>query len=318
MLLAGENETVEVTIGHSCSFQNDISVNYYIPATDLDGYTGIYLLVEREKLIDGVMTKIEEIISNYITVDGNLKFTYRGIAACEMGDVISATLYAIKDGKSYVSSLDEYSVEDYAYNRLAASSDETFKALLVDMLNYGAAAQLYFGYDVENLVNAALTEEQKALATVSISPESIARVENTVDGAAATFVGQSVVFNNNVELKYYMRFAEGTDISALTLLLTYTTVGGVEKTVEISGEDFVYVESYNAYAAKYCEIAAADMSCEIKATVYDGINAVSNTMVYSIESYVANRLSASSNEAFKTLISEMYKYSVSAKEHFTA
>lgn len=317
MMLAGENETVEVTIGHSCSFQNDISVNYYIPATDLEGYTGIYLLVEREKLVDGVMTNIEEIISDYTTVDGNLKFTYRGIAACEMGDVISARLYAIKDGKSYVSTLDEYSVESYAYNRLAASSDEAFKALLVDMLNYGAAAQLYFGYNAEELVNAALTDEQKALATVSISPESIARVENTVDGAAATFIGQSVVFNNNVELKYYMRFADGTDVSSLTLLLTYTTVGGVEKTVEINGEDFVYVEAYGAYSAKYTDIAAADMSCEVKATVYSGINAVSNTMVYSIESYVANRLAASSNEAFKTLVTEMYKYSESAKAYFT-
>ena len=114
-----------------------------------------------------------------------------------------------------------------------------------------------------------------------------------------------------------MRFADATDVSSLTLLLTYTTVGGVEKTVEINGEDFVYVEAYDAYSAKYTDIAAADMSCEVKATVYDGINAVSNTMVYSIESYVANRLAASSNEAFKTLVTEMYKYSESAKAYFT-
>lgn len=316
-LALGESEEVAVTIGHSCSFQNDISLNYYIPDSGLDGHTDVFLLVERDRYVDGVLTPTKAIIENYTVVDGNLRFAYRGIAACEMGDTVRATLYSIKDGVLYTSPLDEYSVKTYAYNRLANSTDAAFKTLLVDMLNYGAAAQVYFGYDTDNLVNRDLTDEQKALATAEANAESIERTESTVEGAIASIDGRSVVFNSNVELKYYIRFTEGTDVSALKLVLTYTTVAGVEKYIEISGSDFVYVEAYRAYSAKCVDIAAADMSCEVYATVYDGITPVSNTEVYSIESYVANRLAASTDESFKILISEMYKYSESARKYFT-
>ena len=311
-LSRGQSETVTVNEGHSCSFQNDISLNYYIPASDLDGHTRVFLVIERDRYVDGVLTCVKTIIEDYTVVDGNLRFVYRGIAACEMGDLINATLYSFKDGQLYTVSLDEYSVKTYAYNRLAASTNAAFKTLLVDLLNYGAAAQQHFGYDTENPVNADLTDEQKALATDEANAESIERTESTVEGAIASIDGRSVVFNSNVELKYYIRFAEGTDVSALKLVLTYTTATGIEKRVEISGSDFVYVDAYKAYSAKCVDIAAADMSSEIYATVCSGTTPVSNTEVYSIESYVANRLAASASETFKALITEMYKYSTAA------
>ena len=317
MLLAGNGETVDVKIGHSCSFQNNVSVNYYIPASDLEGYTGIHLVVTREKLVDGIATTQKQVIENYKVVGDNLKFTYDKIAACEMGDTISATIYAIKDSKLYESALDTYSVKTYAENRLNETNDEKFKVLLVDMLNYGAAAQIYFDYNADLLVNRDLTPEQAALATGSASPNSDAKVENELDNASAKIAGQSVVFNNNVELKYYLSLAQDVDLSSLNLVLKYTTVGGIEKIIEINGKDFVYSENNKMYTAKCTEIAAADMGCEISVTIYDGLTPISDTTVYSIETYVYNRLKKSNDEIFKALITEMYKYSESAKAYFT-
>jgi hypothetical protein len=54
------------------------------------------------------------------------------------------------------------------------------KALCVALLNYGAAAQTYFGYKTDALVNAELTEAQKALV--------VAYEDVTFPGAAATVV----------------------------------------------------------------------------------------------------------------------------------
>ena len=71
------------------------------------------------------------------------------------------------------------------------------------------------------------------------------------------------------------------------------------------------------YTAKCTEIAAADMGCEISVTIYDGLTPISDTTVYSIETYVYNRLKKSNDEIFKALITEMYKYSESAKAYFT-
>ena len=317
MLLSGVGEIVEVKIGHSCSFQNNVSVNYYIPSSNLEGYTGVHLVVSREKFVDGVATTQKEVIENYKVVGDNIKFTYDKIAACEMGDTISSTIYAIKDGKLYESSLDVYSAKTYAENRLKETTDEQFKVLLVDMLNYGAAAQIYFGYNADSLVNRDLTPEQAALATGSASPKSDARVENELDNASAEIAGQSVVFNNNVELKYYMSVPQDADLSSLNLVLVYTTVGGTKKVIEINGKDFVYSENNKMYTAKCTDIAAADMGCDVSATIYDGLTPISDTTVYSIETYVYNRLEKSKDEIFKSLITEMYKYSESARVYFT-
>lgn len=312
-----EEEKVDTEIGHSCTFNNDLSLNTYVPSASLADYTGVYLNIEHQTYIDGALTTEKTIIENYAEVDGNLKFIYSGIAACEMGDKIYITLYAVKDGKMYATETIEYSVMTYAYNMLEKSADEAFKTLLVDMLNYGAAAQLYFEYDTENLVNANLTEAQKELATDgSFTPESISRVVTDLDSETASIIGQSVVFNSNVELKYYVRLASGADASGYSLKLTYTTVGGVNKEIEIGGEDFVYIEAYDAYGVKYTGIAAPDMSCEILATVYSSDTTVSDTVAYSIESYVANMLEKSEDEVFKALITELYKYSVSSKTYF--
>lgn len=80
-----------------------------------------------------------------------------------MGSLVTATVHGTKDGKEYTGKSLEYSVKQYAYNKLKAdTTDDKFKTMLVDMLNYGAAAQEYWGYNPKNLVNAELTDEQKA------------------------------------------------------------------------------------------------------------------------------------------------------------
>lgn len=80
-----------------------------------------------------------------------------------MGSLVTATVHGTKDGKEYTGNSLEYSVKQYAYNKLKAdTTDDKFKTMLVDMLNYGAAAQEYWGYNPKNLVNAELTDEQKA------------------------------------------------------------------------------------------------------------------------------------------------------------
>ena len=56
-----------------------------------------------------------------------------------------------------------YSPVTYAKNQLTSSTDTKLKQLVAAMLNYGAAAQLQFNYNVENLSNAFMSDEQKTL-----------------------------------------------------------------------------------------------------------------------------------------------------------
>lgn len=81
-----------------------------------------------------------------------------------MGDTRYYAAFAkCSDGTYVYSNLYDYSPKKYALSRLEKSTDENMKALCVAMLNYGAAAQSYFGYKTDDLMNASLTAEQQAL-----------------------------------------------------------------------------------------------------------------------------------------------------------
>jgi hypothetical protein len=90
-----------------------------------------------------------------------------GIAAKEMGDTRYYAAYAkLADGTFVYSDAYAYSLKQYAMNMLGKDSTSVKqKALCVAMLNYGAAAQNYFGYRTDDLMNADLTQAQKALAS---------------------------------------------------------------------------------------------------------------------------------------------------------
>ena len=88
-------------------------------------------------------------------------YTY-SFAAKEMADVIYAESYCVKGGAYYYSDVVPYGVSTYAARKLgkvagvAATTDETLKTLLKEMLEYGAAAQLHFGYNTEHLATEVL------------------------------------------------------------------------------------------------------------------------------------------------------------------
>ena len=113
-----------------------------------------------------------------------------GVHAKCMGDTIYFRAYAkLADGSYVYSKTVEYSAVTYADHILNGDYSDSDKALVVAMLNYGAAAQMFFGYNTDNLVNTFLTDEQKAL------PEQYRDdMANTVPVVAAEKQG---IFANN-------------------------------------------------------------------------------------------------------------------------
>ena len=324
----GEGDII-VKFSHSCSFSNNLSVNFYIPADEVSDYENFRLVVKKQVFNGSSYTWKETTLTDYTTSvqDGvtYLRFAYTGVAAKEMGDELEATLYMDRYGMTFNTTVDSYSVKEYAYNRLKYSEDEIFKTLLVDMLNYGAASQTYFKYNTGHLVNAELTSAQRAYA--SEMPE-LKSVEDympvfTADEPSAYFYGKSVVMGNNVELKYYMRFDSGAPADSVVLHVEYKTVSGTLVSKNFHASEFVYDAKYDAYTIKISDISAKDMCCAIDAALYDGEyskdnddNRISELMTYSIESYVYNRLQKSTDEDFKALVRALIKYGKSAEKYF--
>ena len=305
---------------HNCSFGNDLSMLYAIPVESLRNCSNISLIVTKDYVLqDGTVEKREKTLTPVeYTIDGTAyyRFDYKEVSAKEIGDVLIAYLDFTKGEQKYNGEVDEYSLKEYAEERLAASSNDSFKRLLVDLLNYGAAAQTYFEYKTDELVNADLTEDQKALS--SNKYEEITKVVSDEDTGdyEAKITRKNIKFGNRIELLVATSFVEGDDLDGVRLKVAYTTASGSEAVGYVDGEDFVYRTDVNAYTAYFDGLKASEFRSVLELTLMRGDEKISMTVRYSLDTYAANRLEASKDENYKELLKKTLIYSDSAKNYF--
>lgn len=151
----------------SLSFESEILVNFYYTISDMTQIAEHGMLVFSSNPGIADYATANEIYSEpvYNERNGRYMATTEGIAAKEMGDTRYYAAYAkLTDGTYLYSEIYDYSPKKYAVNMLSKSTtSEAQKALCVAMLNYGAAAQGYFGYNTDDLMNAVLTAEQQSM-----------------------------------------------------------------------------------------------------------------------------------------------------------
>ena len=178
-----------------------------------------------------------------------------------------------------------------------------FRTLLVDLLNYGAAAQVYTEYKTNDLVNKSLTDTQKAWGT-SGTPElsSKTAITNRIENSAAGWKTAILVLDDAVTIRLIFSAA---DISGMSMKIT--TDANSEGWV-ITEENFVYDEEGNYYYVDFGELHAGQMRECIYATVYSGDTAVSHTLRYSIESYAASFANNAEYPVVAELVKAMMRY----------
>ena len=152
--------------GFSLSFEDEVLVNFYYTIADGVEFTEQGMLVyysEPGKADIATADVVYE--SKYVAASNSYMAATAGIAAKEMGDLRWYVAYAkLADGTYAYSPMYVYSPATYARNKLAdPNSAQKLKALCVAILNYGTAAQKYFGYRTDEWMNASLMGEQKAM-----------------------------------------------------------------------------------------------------------------------------------------------------------
>ena len=218
--------TLEGT-GFSLSFEDEILVNFYYTVSDTTDVAEQGMLVFHTEPGEAAFATADEVYeSEYVTASDRYIAITHGIAAKEMGDERYYCAYAkLTDGTYVYSPLYLYSPQKYAMSRIQNSTDESMRALCVAMLNYGAAAQEYFGYRVDDLMNDGLTAAQKALVTAY--DESLFAGAVAADtGKAGSFVktdgyggkSASVSFEGAFCINYYFA-PSGTAAGEMTLYI---------------------------------------------------------------------------------------------------
>ncbi|MGM9554547.1 MAG: hypothetical protein ACI3V2_09595, partial [Faecousia sp.] len=230
---------------------------------------------------------------------------FAGLAAKNMGDSFTATIHAeAADGTQYVGVSMTASIADRIKATLRKSTaTAAAKTLAVDMLNYGAAAQEYFGYDTEHLVNGDLTAEELAYGTQEVP--TIANTMSKTGTGTITVVTPSVTLRSKVTLNMLFNTANYTgDVSKLTYKVTDAATGEVVFTgtpVQQSG---------TIYKCVYDDVGAKRMRSNITIGIYDeNDQLVSQVQTWSVESYIADILGRSTaSDTTRALLGNMIKY----------
>lgn len=286
--------------GASISLQQNLAVNYKVDKALFDtlGFEAPYVIVE----FNDKQTKI----TSYTISDDRYVFSFRNIAPNQINDTLTATLYATFDGADYSSEPKVYSVSEYCYSMLGEYTDGQYaelRTLLVDLLNYGAASQVYTGYKTDALVNASLTDTQLQWGT-SGDPvlESVLNTTyKTVEAPAAVWKGGSLYLQDTVAMRFKFTAEDADGLSVII------ESGG--KAWTLSSDQFV--EENGVYFVYFAGLNAGQMRQNVFLTVYDGETAVSNTVCYSIESYAYEKQN-STISGLSELVKAMMKYGDSA------
>ncbi len=288
----------------SLSLQHNLTVNYKVNKELFDRYDDLYMVFEfRGKTYTVSASTVD-------AKDQNLRvFKFRNVAANFIGETITYSLRASKDGIEYTGPIKTYSVKNYCYNTLRNYATEEYaeiRTLLVDLLNYGSLSQQFTAYNTEALVNADLTEEQKAWATSSnLNLESATNKEYAkIDNPQVEWKSVGLHLGDAVMVRYKM---VADSFEGITFRIQ-TEDGAKQWTM--SSSDIVVKD--NVTYLYFSGLNADEMSKPLLITAYKGNEAVSNTLRYSIESYAYSKQNDTTTAHLADLVKAMMKYGNSA------
>ena len=313
----------------SLSFEDVIIMNVYYTAANIEDVVEMGLITYSAKPATHNVETAEHVVPGYgINESDGLYFSSTaGIAPKDIGDTIYFAVYAkLADGTYTYSTLINYSPKTYAMNMLKTGTTE-MKTLVAAMLNYGAAAQTYFSYKTDALVNADMTDEQKALVA-DYSDSMINAVTQASGDKPGVFVSNSghskfyptISFEGAFCINYYFqpKYTVSGDVTmyvwnledyeAATTLTKENATKTITMTLTESGE---YLAVVDGIAAKDLDKAVYVSICYSDGTT----EYCSGTIGYSIGLYCKSQ--ASKTDTLAELAKACAVYGYYAKRLFS-
>lgn len=258
------------------TLEDNICVNFYVSIPEADVSTTVVSIE-----VDGKTTDYNA--SQATVKDGNYKFSAE-VSAAQMNTDINLT---VSTSGTQVYTVTK-SVRGYAEYILTGNYADETKDMVKQMLNYGAAAQTYFQYNANNLVNSGYQIE---------NPDNIpdaAQNEFYAKGSLAgmQLYGASLVFRSKIAVRFYF--------TAKPEGYTYTVAGEAVTPIEKDGLWYVEVDGINPQ----------DYEVQSVVKVTDG-NGNELEVGYSPMNYIV-RMYNKDKEELKPLLLALYNYHLEA------
>ncbi len=275
-------------LNHTLNLASDISINYAVPMATVADYESYYVecivpTYVGNELTDTTTVKIDAVENGFYYY-----FTLTGITAIQMNDIIEARLYMVKDGVTYVSPVDIYSVATYAYAQMNKTTvTRELQCLCADLLRYGASAQTFKAYRTDALADAAMTEAHKAFlsdidaVTFNSNKGDLGDFENP----SITWAGRALDLNSKVVVKFAFTVNDPSiNVEDLTAKITYVNYKGETVTATVETAE-LYIAASGVYAFSFDQLLAAELRSVLNCVVYNGDTRISSTSYYSVDTY---------------------------------
>ena len=268
--------------------------SWYIEVSKLDGNGAV---VETKRFGEG---QEEPVSGSFI-----YKADFRDITAKELGVPFTASVHAFDAGgqeyysNNIVSNTPVFTVRDYILGELVNEDNpDAIRTLAADLLNYGAAAQAYFDFDEDHLVNEDLSAAERAAMTrFASNGQAPATLVNSADGPN---IFTSVSVMNRIMLTLSIRGVGSP--SAVQVQIKEHDSGTVRDVVDAA-------QFSTIWRAKYSGFEAEDMRTAFDFTVLaDGV-ATGTPITWSVEGYAREaRLNEDSSAEELALLNALLHY----------
>lgn len=253
---------------------NALNIRFAFASEHRSDWTGAYAIAVKT-YADGredCVQRVDAAQWKSVRIDGKAYyyFSFTNISGKEMTDEIHVTVY--DSAGNTISNPYTDSIRAYVMRTLEKQGRKT-QTMLVDMLNYGAAAQQYYGYGTDDLANCLLTSAQKAYGTQVLSPC------RDIRDADANYLGTRLELKSSIVMQ--MGFRNITADMTAKVELTNHRGEMISKTVSPvsvgSGRLGIAVD----------QIVVADCRQATTVTVYNADGSIYATVTDSLESYIA-------------------------------
>ena len=276
-----QTKTIEPLVGKikewNIVLEDDYATNFYLQISDsIESTAKVRLTIGN----DTVTYNVSDLEKNE---DGYFRLT-ANISAAQMSDFITVMVMNGRD----IGSNSTYTVREYCDTILADETHSKYHALVKEMLNYGAMAQMYFGYDTENLANDGIT----GVASENV-PETAVEMTVTDSIEQLNFYGASLVYRDRIAVRYYFT----GDMTGMVFTA--------------NGKTYTPIAKDGMYYIEIADILPQDLDKQITLTVTDSDgNAL--TVTYGPMNHMV-RMNAKGDEKTQNLMKALYNYHLAAK-----
>ena len=280
-----------VTVSASISLHDSIKINFYV--NGLEDSPAYYTV---RYTFGGEVTEVV-LDDSMRETDGSFKFVAAECAARQMNDTVD---FCVKYKGTEIFHMPAYSIRMYCERQLSGTVSDKLRNICLAVLDYGAAAQNYFGYRQDNLANSTYSADAIDSTVVPAFTTSATRNGDIVKMSA------SLSLKARTELNFYI-YSDGSISTTPTV-----TVGGegwANLTFDLAGTS----GGVRVYKLTIKGLASSMLGQNVVVSVTTDASG-EGTVTYSPMAYACRN--QNKDGALGTVCKALYNYYVAAGAYF--